>query len=235
MTIGIGLVFLAGLVSFISPCVLSLIPVYVGMLGGTVETDVAQKDLRTRLFLRTLTFIAGFSVVFILLGMSGTIIGSWLYPFKDWIARIGGILIILFGLQVAGFINIPIFNREWMLRTNTAGSNSQAGAFFLGIAFSAGWSPCIGPILGSVLTALVATNANLWQGMFYLAVYSAGMAVPFLLMSLGLGSVIETLRQKHKLVHAFQVASGVVMVVMGVLLALGITSRLNALGWKVIL
>jgi cytochrome c-type biogenesis protein len=235
MSIGLGLVFLAGLVSFFTPCVLSLIPVYIGLLGGTAERDSAQDHLRRRLFLRTLAFIGGFTLVFILLGMSGTVIGGWLYPIKDWIARVGGLVIIVFGLHVTGWINISFLNQEKLINVGNAGTNSYLGAFLMGIAFSAGWSPCIGPILGTVLTGILISGSNLARGALDLAIYSTGMALPFLLLSLGLGRGIEAMRANHRLVHAFQVTSGIMMVVMGILLLFGITSRLNLLSSRIIL
>lgn len=231
--IGLGLVFLAGLVSFISPCVLSLIPVYVGLLAGSAKQDVISRNPRCKLLLRTLSFIGGFTLIFVLLGMSGTVIGGWLYPIKDWIARIGGLIIIIFGLHMTGLITLPFLNYEAKAGIKKAGEDSYWGAFLMGIAFSAGWSPCIGPILGAVLTGIVASQTDLAKGALYLTVYSAGMAVPFLLLSLGLGKGIELLRSHQKFVQGVQIAAGILLVIMGILLVMGITSKLNMLGWKI--
>lgn len=233
MEIGLALVFLAGLVSFLSPCVLSLIPVYIGLLAGSAQRDVETTRLRSKLILRTLAFIAGFSVIFVLLGMAGTVIGSWLYPIKGWIARIGGLIVILFGLHVAGLIRIPFLDYEAKTKIQKAGADSYSGAFLMGVAFSAGWSPCIGPILGTVLTGIVSAKVSLVQGVMYLTVYSAGMAIPFLILSLGLGKGIEMMRFKHRLVHNVQIAAGLLMIVMGILLMLGVTSKINTIGWKI--
>lgn len=233
MEISLGLVFLAGLVSFLTPCVLSLLPVYVGLLAGSAEKDAVSNNPKRKLLLRTLTFIAGFSLIFILLGMSGTVIGSWLYPFKDWIARIGGLLIIVFGVHLSGLITIPLLNFNVSAHFKRAGEDSYWGAFLMGIAFSAGWSPCIGPILGTVMTSIVAARASLARGALYLTVYSTGMAIPFIFLSLGMGKGIESLRSKKKLIHGVQVAAGIVMILMGVMLVLGITSKLKLLGWKI--
>jgi len=231
MEIGFGLIFLAGLASFLSPCVLALIPVYVGILGGEVNHATLSDGIQVNLLVRTLIFAAGFSLVFIILGMTSTFIGSWLYQVKDWIARIGGLLIILFGIHTTGLITIPFLNQEKLLQFNQPPKNKYLGAFLMGIAFSAGWSPCIGPILGSVLTAIMAENASVAQGALALAVYSAGMALPFVLISLGMGNAINWIRRNSKLIHGFQIGFGILMVIMGFLLLFGITARLNQLGF----
>ncbi len=230
MEIGFGLIFVAGLASFLSPCVLALIPVYIGLLGGEVSLTAQPDKIQLNLLVRTLIFAAGFSLVFIILGMTSTFIGSWLYQVKDWIARIGGLLIIIFGIHTTGLITIPFLNQEKLLQFNQPQNNKTLGAFLMGIAFSAGWSPCIGPILGSVLTAIVVENASIGQGSLALAVYSAGMALPFLLISFGMGNAINWIRRNSKLIRGFQIGFGVLMVIMGFLLLLGITARLNQLG-----
>ncbi len=230
MEIGFGLIFVAGLASFLSPCVLALIPVYIGLLGGEVSLTAQPDKIQLNLLVRTLIFTAGFSLVFIILGMTSTFIGSWLYQVKDWIARIGGLLIIIFGIHTTGLITIPFLNQEKLLQFNQPQKNKTLGAFLMGIAFSAGWSPCIGPILGSVLTAIMVENASIGQGSLALAVYSAGMALPFLLISFGMGNAINWIRRNSKLIRGFQIGFGVLMVIMGFLLLLGITARLNQLG-----
>ena len=231
MEIGFGLIFLAGLASFLSPCVLALIPVYIGLLGGEVNLTTQSDKIQLKLLVRTLIFAVGFSLIFIILGMTSTFIGSWLYQVKDWIARIGGVLIIIFGIHTTGLITIPFLNQEKLLKFKQPQNTTYLGAFLMGIAFSAGWSPCIGPILGSVLTAIMVENASIGQGALALAVYSAGMALPFLLISFGMGNVINWIRRNSKLVHGFQIGFGILLVIMGVLLLFGITARLNQLGF----
>lgn len=231
MEIGFGLIFLAGLASFLSPCVLALVPVYIGLLGGEVNLTAQSDRIQFNLLIRTLIFAAGFSLVFVLLGMTSTLIGSWLFQVKDWIARIGGLIIIIFGIHTTGLITIPFLEQEKLLQINQPRQNNYLAAFLMGIAFSAGWSPCIGPILGSVLTAIMVKNSSIGQGAFALAIYSAGMALPFLLISLGMGNVINWVRRNSKLIHGFQIGFGILLVIMGVLLLFGITARLNQLGY----
>ena len=230
MEFGYGLIFLAGLVSFLSPCVLALIPVYIGLLGGEVDLAKSSGKIQMSLLGRTLLFAAGFSLVFILLGMTTTLIGSWLYQAKDWIARVGGLIIIVLGLQTTGWINISFLDQQKQFQIDPGGRNRYASSFLMGIAFSAGWSPCIGPILGSVLAAIMIEQASIGNGALALAVYSAGMALPFLLISLGMGKVIEWVRHRSRLLHAFKIGTGILLVIMGFLLLFGITSQLNRLG-----
>ncbi len=230
MEFGFGLIFLAGLVSFLSPCVLALIPVYVGLLGGEVNRSALAGRLQVELLLRTLAFAAGFSFVFILLGMTTTLIGGWLYQVKDWIARIGGVVIIVFGLHTSGVITIPFLDQQRLMQIDPAGRNKYAGAFLMGIAFSAGWSPCIGPILGSILAAILVEETSIGHGALALAIYSAGMALPFVLISIGMGKLIDRIRHNTKLIKGFQIGIGILLIIMGFLLVFGITSQLNRLG-----
>ena len=230
MDIGLGLIFLAGLVSFASPCVLSLLPVYIGLLGGSIGDEADHHHFNRKLLSRVVAFILGFTLVFILLGFTTTLIGSWIFAARYWIARIAGLAIILFGLQTIGMVSIPIFNQERLFRSNSAGNGTFLGSFLMGVGFSAGWSPCIGPILGSVLTLILAVDFPILQGVIALLVYSAGMAVPFLLISFGLGRWLQQLRSNHRIVRSIQIGAGVLMVIMGVLLSLGFTSRLSQLG-----
>jgi len=230
MEFGFGLIFLAGLFSFLSPCVLALIPVYIGLLGGEVSLSKASGTIQFDLLARTLIFAAGFSLVFILLGMTTTLIGSWLFQVKDWIARIGGVIIILFGIHTTGLVTFSFLDRQRLLQIDATGRNRYARAFLMGIAFSAGWSPCIGPILGSVLTALMIEEASIGRGALALAIYSAGLALPFILISFGMGKLIERVRHHSKFVRGFQIGMGILLVIMGILLMFGITSQLNRLG-----
>ena len=230
MDIGLGLIFLAGFVSFASPCVLSLLPVYMGLLGGSLSDQSDSHHFQRKLLARVIAFILGFTLVFILLGFTTTLIGTWLFDAKNWIARIAGLAIILFGLQTIGVVTIPFFNQERLVRFDSAGNGTFLGSFLMGVGFSAGWSPCIGPILGSILTMMLAVDFPVLQGVIALLVYSAGMAVPFLLISFGLGQWLKRLRSNYKVVRFMQIGAGVLMVIMGVLLFLGFTSRLSQLG-----
>jgi cytochrome c-type biogenesis protein len=220
MTFSLGLVFLAGLISFLSPCVLSMLPIYLGILGTN------STDSRHVLLIPGLIFILGFTLVFITLGLTTTLIGNLLFTLKPWIARVGGFLILVYGIHLTGLIHLPFLDYDWKPIQTSSKSNPLLNAFFMGIVFSAGWSPCIGPILGGILTALASSQASSAQGILYLLVYSLGIGIPFLLAAAGLQPAIMRLRQKPMTVLRIQQFSGVLLCIFGVLLMLGIISRL---------
>ncbi len=221
MNISLLLFFAAGLASFLSPCVLSLIPVYLGLLGF----ESGQPKSSAKAILPILIFFLGFTLVFLTLGLTATLLGNLLFSLKVWIARIGGVLIFLFGLQLTGWVNIPFLNFEKKVQVNTE-KGHLLGAFLLGVFFSAGWSPCIGPILGSLLTALVIQNASIAQGLVSLLAYSLGLALPFLLAGLGLFPLLKKLVASMKVMHYIQVVSGIILCLSGLLLAFGVYSQL---------
>jgi cytochrome c-type biogenesis protein len=217
----IGLAFLAGLASFLSPCVLSLVPAYVGYLGG--RTAVLAEDSppdRWVTFSHGLAFVLGFSTVFIALGIAASALGGLLYDLSTWIAKIGGIVVVIFGLHMIGVFRIPLL--EYDLRPQTA-PNRKRGYFesaMMGVFFSAGWSPCVGPVLGAILT-LALNGGSVVVGVSLLAAYSAGLAIPFLLAALGINWVTTILRRYGKMMRYVEIAMGTILVIVGVMLFLG--------------
>ncbi|MGI9862687.1 cytochrome c biogenesis protein CcdA [Moorella naiadis] len=223
--VSLAVAFLAGLISFFSPCILPLLPAYFTYLGGSAAADGRVQDLdRSFLAGRAALFTAGFALIFIILGASAGGLGYLLQAYRPVVNRLGGILIILFGLQVAGIGRLPLLAREkrWELRPRTPGA---AASFLLGMAFAAGWTPCIGPVLASILI-YAGSQATLLQGMLLLAVYSLGLALPFLAAALALGPVLRSLRKFSRYLPQISLVSGLILVVMGLLVFFG---RLNAI------
>ncbi len=218
--LSIPIAFLAGVVSFLSPCVLPLVPGYISMLSGASIEELragASAALLQRILRNSLAFVVGFSAVFILLGASASAVGTFLRQHRTEFNIVAGIVIVVFGLHLTGLIKIPFLYREARLNTG-APRRGLGGAFVLGFAFAFGWTPCIGPILTAIL-ALAAERETLFQGMFLLAVYSAGLAIPFLLTSLGLGQFLKVYAGFRKHLQAVEIASGVLLIALGVLMA----------------
>ncbi len=220
--------FLGGLASFLSPCVLPLVPGYVALISGaSLEElqDGADQKVQARAFLHSILFIAGFSLVFILLGASASWAGQMLKAKLHLLTRIAGLLIILFGLHMVGVLKIGLLYRDTRV-TETAKPASMFGSFMVGLAFAFGWTPCIGPILAGIL-AIAATSNRVWEGVLLLSVYAAGLALPFLLTTLGLSRFLRFYQRFRKHLHTMEVASGVLLIVLGVLLATNQFTRLS--------
>jgi len=218
--LSIPIAFLAGVVSFLSPCVLPLVPGYISMLSGASIEELksgAGAALMGRILRNSLAFVVGFSVVFISLGASATAVGKFLLTKHTVFNLVAGVIIIIFGLHLTGLVKIPLLYREARLEAG-APRRGLGGSFLLGFAFAFGWTPCIGPILAAIL-ALASTRGTLFQGMFLLAVYSAGLAIPFLFTSLGLSQFLKFYGGFRKHLQAVEVASGVLLIAIGFLIA----------------
>ncbi len=218
--LSIPIAFVAGVISFLSPCVLPLVPGYISMLSGASIEELksgTEQALVGRIFRNSLAFTVGFSAVFVGLGASATAIGNFLLAQRTIFNRVAGILIIIFGLHLTGLVKIPLLYREARMATG-APRRGLAGSFVLGFAFAFGWTPCIGPILTGIL-ALAATRETVLQGMFLLAVYSAGLAIPFLLTGLGLSQFLKFYGGFRKHLQVVEVASGVLLIAVGLLMA----------------
>lgn len=220
----IGLAFLAGLASFLSPCVLSLVPAYIGYLGGRAAGGETSGKNRWVTFSHGLAFVIGFSLVFILFNIIASAVGLLLFDFRTWLAKIGGVVIIIFGLHMIGVFRIPFLEYDVRVHSqlNRWGYVSSA---LMGIFFSAGWSPCIGPVLGWIMTFSI-NGGSIIKGTALGVSYSTGLAIPFLLAALGIGWVSTLLRRYGKIMRIVEIIMGVILVIVGVLLFLGSFSLL---------
>jgi len=231
--ISIGLAFLAGLASFLSPCVFSLVPAYVGYLSGrSVATTESSGSNRWRTFLHGLAFVLGFSVIFVLLGVAASGLGGILFGIRNYVAKVGGIIVIIFGLHMTGIFRIPFL--EYDLRRQSTPNRNQdyLASAMMGIFFSAGWSPCVGPVLGAILT-LALNGGSISQGAQLLSAYSAGLAIPFLFAALGISWVTTILRKYGKTLRYIEVAMGVILVIVGGMLFLGTFAQIARFGFFV--
>jgi cytochrome c-type biogenesis protein len=230
---GIGLSALAGLLSFLSPCVLALVPAYISYLGGhSVSADGTVVENRWITFSHGLAFVFGFSLVFVLLGAAASALGVLLYDVRTWLARIGGIVVIIFGLHTMGVISIPFLDYDTRREVQPNPTLGYVSSALMGIFFSAGWAPCVGPVLGAVLT-LALNSARVTEGIVLLTAYSIGLAVPFLLAALGIGRVAELMRNHSQTVKVLSVVTGVILVIVGVLLMTGTLERIAQFGFFV--
>jgi len=224
--ISFTLAFLAGILSFLSPCVLPLLPSYVSFITGMSFEDLTgntdRKRVRNLTITNSLIFIAGFSAVFIALGASSSVAGQVLFRYQEWLRIIGGILIIIFGLFIAGFLKLDFLMRERKLHLGGKPAG-YIGTFAIGMTFAAGWTPCIGPILGSILLYAGAKGSAVY-GIKLLSVYSLGLGVPFFISSLAINSFLSYSRKLQKHMKAIMIVSGLLLIAFGVLL---LTNRLK--------
>jgi len=213
--------FVAGLVSFLSPCVLPLVPGYVSLISGVgvEELKSHESQLLRKMMLNSVSFILGFSVVFITLGAISTEVGQLLARYKSTLAQVAGVVIILFGLHLTGIFRINALYSDKRLH-GVKGGSTAGGAFLIGFAFAFGWTPCVGPIL-AVILGFAAAQDSVLKGIALLAVYSMGLAVPFLLTSFGLERFLKFYARFRSHMHAIEVASGALLIGLGVLLVLG--------------
>jgi cytochrome c-type biogenesis protein len=228
-SLGLLVAFSAGLFSFLSPCVLPLFPSYLSFITGMsvdrLASDVAAGE-RTRVLLHSATFIAGFTAVFVSLGASFSVAGQFLMDYRDWIRIAGGALIVIFGLYIAGVLRVGIFGqtKQLQIRTKPAGF---VGSFIVGVTFAIGWTPCVGPILGSILT-LASNDKTLQQGIALLLAYSAGLGVPFLLSSVALGGFLKFFKKYRPFIPTVERVAGVLLVAVGILVVTNYYIVLNS-------
>jgi len=227
--VGVAIAFGAGLASFLSPCVLPLIPSYITFITGMTLDDV-QRARRLAL-IHALLFVFGFSLIFLALGASATLLGRLLVTYRAWISRVGGVLVLAFGLYLLGIFKVGIFSQERRFHV-TDKPLGYLGTVLVGIAFGAGWTPCIGPILGSIL-AYAATQQEVSRGVVLLGAYSLGLAVPFVLAAVAVESFLTTFGAiRRHLVWVTRV-SGAVLIVVAVLMITDYLSVLTGMlqGW----
>jgi cytochrome c-type biogenesis protein len=218
MTPTLPLAFAAGVLSFLSPCVLPLVPSYLAYVGGGAG---AKRGVVLR---SSLYFVLGFSLVFIGLGASASLLGSVLSAYRRELTLVGGVLILFFGLVMLG-VRIPFLQRDARLRFGGE-TRTPVGAVFLGMAFAAGWTPCIGPVLGGVLT-LAGTTGQLGQGVLLLSAYALGLAVPFLLAALMFESFSRFSARFRRHLPWVERVSGVILIIAGLMLLTGTFTALN--------
>jgi len=232
--VGLGLAFFAGLASFLSPCVFSLVPAYVGYLGGRSIAN-AQEDAKANrwtAFSHGLAFVLGFSIVFILLGVAVSALGGLLYDLSTWLAKIGGIVVVIFGLHMTGILRIRFLEYDLRPQTMPDRQRGYAASALMGVFFSAGWSPCVGPVLGAILTFAL-NGGSVPRGVALLSAYSAGLAIPFLIAALGIGWVSTILRRYGKVMRYAEIVMGVLLIIVGLMLFLGTFQSLSRFGFFV--
>ncbi|HYE24653.1 MAG TPA: cytochrome c biogenesis protein CcdA [Clostridia bacterium] len=219
--------FVAGILSFLSPCVLPLVPGYVSLISGTSVDDLqsAGRGSLRRVMMNSLTFILGFSVVFISLGAVATTVGQLTRQYHRPLAILAGIIIFVFGLHLAGIFKINALYADKRMH-GVKGGSSPLGSFVVGFAFAFGWTPCIGPILAGILV-LAGSQDTVLKGIVLLAVYSLGLAVPFLVTSLGVNKFLAFYTRFRRHLHAVEVTSGVLLMIFGALIATGNFTRLS--------
>lgn len=223
--LGFLVAFAAGVLSFLSPCVLPLVPSYVGFLTGMTLPEISGR--RRTALIHALLFVGGFSLIFILLGASATALGRALNYYQVWIQRIGGLLIIGFGLVCLGVFNLGALSQERRVQLERK-PVGYLGSALVGMAFAAGWTPCIGPVLGAIL-GLAATSADVSRGMLLLAAYSAGLALPFLVAAVAVDSFLGWFQRFRRFLPWVMRVSGLMLVGVGLLLVTGEFTRLA--GW----
>ena len=215
--------FAAGFLSFVSPCVLPLIPGYISFVSGVsveeMRGDVAPATSRLQVFLTSLAFVVGFSIVFVALGASATAIGKFMFAKLPLLSKIAGVILIIFGLHTMGVFRIAFLEAEKRVHSQRKPAG-PIGAMLVGVAFAFGWTPCIGPILGGIL-AIAGSKNTVGEGITLLAVYSLGLGIPFLLTSLAINQFFGVAKRIRRYYHAIELVSGALLIVIGVLIITG--------------
>jgi len=228
--ISVLIAFSAGFLSFISPCVLPLVPSYITYITGVSFKDLSEAGSKRRLRWLTvshsLLFISGFSLIFVLMGASASYLGQVLVQYQSWIMKAGGILIIILGIHFTGLINIPFLQMEkrFELHQKPLG---YVGSFLVGIVFAAGWTPCVGPILSTILL-YASTTGSFTTGVMLLAFYSMGLGLPFFLASLAFNSFLSAFEKVKRYLRVITVASGVFLIIIGILFLTDLFTTLNS-------
>ncbi len=228
LSVSYATAFGAGLLSFLSPCVLPLLPAYFSFITGYSIDELTRSPgsrIRVEVFISTLLFVAGFSFIFIAMGASATAFGNLAASYREYIRIIGGILIIIFGIHLCGLLRIRFFDfeRRFHMKSRPV---AKLGAFLIGMAFGAGWSPCVGPMLASILI-LAGSKESVWQGISLLSVYSAGLAAPFIILSIFIQFLLTGLQRARKWLPYINKAAGILLIAVGLML---VTDSFSYLG-----
>ncbi len=218
--ISFGTAFVAGVLTFLSPCVLPLVPIFLSNLIGLPILSIGKKQIKQRglLVLSTLFFVFGFSTVFILLGLTATGIGIFLNNYRLLLSQTSGVIVVLLGLKYLGVIQIPLLEREYRISKNNRFKYSFSTSFLFGVFFSLGWTPCVGPVLGTVLTYTASNTSNSLTGLFLLVSYSLGLSIPFLLVAVFLEPATVFLGKIKKHIRKIEIITGGLILVAGLLL-----------------
>ena len=227
MILNLIIAFGAGLISFLSPCVLPLIPGYISYISGESLGDIVEKQ--KKVILKTVLFSLGFSLVFISFGATASLIGNILLENSNTLRIIAGIIIIIFSLQLIGILNLNFLNQEKRFQTKNY-SNNLFFPVLVGAAFGFGWTPCIGPVLGSILT-LAAVESSIGKGILLLSFYSLGLAIPFILSGYGISKFLAFSKNFRKNIKIVSVTGGVILLITGILI---LTNKLQALGYFIL-
>ena len=227
MFINLLIAFGAGLISFLSPCVLPLIPGYISYISGESLGDIIEKQ--KKILLKTILFTLGFSLVFISFGATASLIGNLLLEYSNVLRIIAGIIIIIFSLQLIGILNLNFLNSEKRFQTKNY-SNNLFFPVIVGGAFGFGWTPCIGPVLGSILT-LAAVESSIGKGILLLSFYSLGLAIPFVLSGYGISKFLEFSKNFRKNIRIVSITGGVILLITGFLI---LTNQLQTLGFIIL-
>tara|TARA_Y100000590_G_scaffold288077_1_gene324355 strand:- start:235 stop:948 length:714 start_codon:yes stop_codon:yes gene_type:complete len=227
MILNLIIAFGAGLISFLSPCVLPLIPGYISYISGESLGDIIEK--KRKIVLKTILFTLGFSLVFISFGATASFVGNILLENSNTLRIIAGIIIIIFSLQLIGILNLNFLNQEKRFQTKNY-SNNLFFPVVVGAAFGFGWTPCIGPVLGSILT-LAAVESSIGKGILLLSFYSLGLAIPFILSGYGISKFLAFSKNFRKNIKIVSVTGGVILLITGILI---LTNKLQALGYFIL-
>ncbi|MDA8192501.1 MAG: cytochrome c biogenesis CcdA family protein [Thermaerobacter sp.] len=216
--VSFGVAFAAGLASILSPCILPMVPSYLTTMAGTALTGeaVQSRTVRARVMVNAVLFVAGMSLILVISGLLATSLGQFVRSYRNLLSQLGGMVIALFGLELMGVIQLGILKRDWHMSTRVHGGRGWS-AFLLGVIFATGWTPCVGPILASIIIMASAAH-SVWAGGVLLATYAAGLAVPFLALALFLGQAAHWTRRLGRYVVAIERVSGALLVVLGALL-----------------
>ena len=232
--------FIAGIITFLAPCTLPLVPAYLGFISGTSAEELKDptkvKSVRKKIFLNGLFFMVGVTIIFVLFGTLAGFLGQALAPWRIWLTRIGGTFVILFGFFMLGALKIPFLTsflgkeRKIKIPFPVRKGNPVSSAL-LGSAFAVGWTPCVGPILGSILL-LASTSTTAFQGGFLLFIFSMGLAVPFLLIALGVGTASTSIKKITPYLHWVEIIGGIFLIILGILLLTDNYSLLISYGFQ---
>ncbi len=215
-TVSLVVAFLAGLLSFLSPCILPLVPAYLSYITGNAIADLSTGELKRALMFKALGFVFGFSIVFIIMGASASKLGQVFTDYQDLLQKIGGVLIIIMGIHLSGIFKIKWLYRERRL-VKISEKNRGLGSVFVGMAFATGWTPCIGPVLAAILV-YAGSLETISSGIFLLTFYSLGMAIPFLITALAIGKFTLYFGKFSKYLKLVSLLSGMLLIITGILI-----------------